>query len=77
MSFVSFVDNNYFHTDSKDFKDGYASLRGKDGPVSEFLMRLPLNRPLHPLPTPCEVFAPSAALREKNNCREIFFSPSR
>ena len=25
------------------------------------------------LPTPCEAFAPSAALREKNHCREIFF----
>ena len=24
------------------------------------------------LPTPCEAFAPSAALREKNHCREIF-----
>ena len=27
----------------------------------------------NPLPTPCEAFAPSAALREKNNFREIFF----
>ena len=31
----------------------------------------------NPLPTRCEAFASSAALREKSNCREIFFSPSR
>ena len=31
----------------------------------------------NPLQTPCEAFAPSAALREKSNFREIFFSPSR
>ena len=27
----------------------------------------------NPLPTPCEAFAPSAALREKSNFRGIFF----
>ena len=31
----------------------------------------------HSLPTPCEAFAFLAALREKNYCRGIFFSPSR
>ena len=37
----------------------------------------PLITLANPLPTPCEAFAPSAALREKSNFREIFFSPSR
>ena len=39
-----------FHTDPKDFKDGYASLRGRGGAVSEFLTRSPVSEFLTRLP---------------------------